>query len=193
MKNIILSLFVYVQVVFSDILKCNYCNDKVSSKVDAIDVTYKLCKFETAFSLVSNSKPDWLFLGIECDDNCANNNVNEGLYCNKDGTMGYYQIENGLLGNKINKIEFEEADCKFTNTESTLSVDRYMPNLWLRNQTISYYVSSGVNTLNFANKAPSKFTISYTDKDPILVSNAPRKSISFILLLCCSSVILFMS
>ena len=95
--------------------------------------------------------------------------------------------------NKINKIEFEEADCKFTNSESTLSVDRYMPNLWLRNQTISYYVSSGVNTLNFANKAPSKFTISYTDKDPILVSNAPRKSISFILLLCCSSVILFMS
>jgi hypothetical protein len=167
MKNIILSLFVYAQVLFAH----NYCNDKISLKVDDIDVSYKLCKFETDFLLVSNNNPDWLFLGIECDNNCVEKGANEGLYCHKDGTIGYYELENGLLRNKINKIEFNEQKCEFTNNGTILTVNRYMPNLWLRNQTISYYVSSGLNSLDFVNKVPSTFTISYNDKDQIIGLN----------------------
>ena len=183
MKNIFLSLFLYVQLAFTDTVKCNYCNNKVSATVGGLDVSYQLCKFETAFSIVSQSKPDWLFLGIECDDNCIEKGVTEGLFCHRDGTIGYYELENGLLGDKINKIEFNEAECDFIDNKSSLKVDRYMPNLWLRNQTISYYVSSGINTLNFVNKYPNRFTISYSNIDPILTSGISKNTISIPLLL----------
>lgn len=180
MKNIFLSLFLYVNLAFT--AKVNYCNTEVSSNIGGLDVTYQLCNFETAFSVASKSKPDWLFLGIECDDNCAVNGATEGLYCHRDGTIGYYEIENGLLGDKFNKIEFNEAECEFTNNESLLKVDRYMPNLWLRNQTLSYYVSSGINSLTFVNKVPNRFTISYSNIDPILTSDVSKNIISVPLL-----------
>ena len=168
----------FLATSFADNLKCNYCNQPVVSSISDINMSYKLCKFETAFSMISTTNPDWLFLGIECDDNCDNiNQVNEGLYCHKDGTIGYYEIENGVLGNKINKLEFNEAECSFTDNESKLSVDRYMPNLWLRDQEITYYISSGLETLNLANKVPATFTIAYTDKDPIIVSGSSKNSI----------------
>lgn len=183
-KNIFVSIFLLTQSVFSGNI-VNYCNNEISLKYNSVDVKYKLCKFETALKISSQNKPDWLFLGIECDDNCPEiGGVTEGLYCHKDGTLGYYELENGLLGNNFNKIEFNEAECEFTDTEATLSVDRYMPNLWLRNQTISYYVSSGINTLDFFITVPNKFTISYNDKDPIIVSNdVSKQSISLYLLI----------
>ena len=140
-------------------------------------ISAKLCKFETALNLVSKNKPDWLFLGIECDDNCVGTQVNEGLYCHKDGTIGYYEIENGQLGNPLNKIEFNEAECSFSDVESKLSVDRYMPNLWLRNQEIVYYISNGMQTIDFVNKPPDKFTVTYGDKDQIVSSNANKNGI----------------
>ena len=52
-----------------------------------------------------------------------------------------------------------------------------MPNLWLRDQEITYYISSGLETLNLANKVPATFTIAYTDKDPIIVSGSSKNSI----------------
>lgn len=170
--SFLLTCTAYLNYVFAQ-TKCNFCNDPVNLNLDEINVSYKLCKFETAFEINANKPTNWLFLGIECDDKCDNNNSpGEGLYCDNKGNLGYYEITNGVLGETFNKIEFNEAECKFTDNSAVLKVDRYMPNLWLRNQTISYYVLTDNNQLNFNTKIPKKFNIVYKNKDPIIVSDA---------------------
>ena len=76
----------FLTISFSDILKCN---QPVVSSISDISISFKLCKFETMFSMISSTNPDWLCLGIDdFHDNCDNvNQENESLYCHKDGLL----------------------------------------------------------------------------------------------------------
>lgn len=129
-------------------LTCNTCEEpQVLNFLDNSLIEYKVCKFETTFEYEVSKPIDWMFLGIECD-NCegAVGTSTEGFYCNKlTNDFGFYEVENGNITNLFNKIEFAEFNCKFDDALSILSVDRYMPNLWLVDVNVTYYFAHGLN------------------------------------------------
>lgn len=118
---------------------CNTCETPVSVPVSNGVLTYKMCLFETAFTLQTNSPVDWLFLGTACDDCDDKTIASEGVLCNKM-LGGYHGVANGVVGKSFQKVEYNELECE----ASLLKIDRYMPNLWLKNMTIDYFVASGL-------------------------------------------------
>lgn len=130
-------------------LTCNTCEDpQILNFLDNSSVEHKICKFETTFDYTVSEPVDWMFLGIECDDNCEENpnTSTEGFYCNRlTNEFGFYELENGNITNQFTKIEFSELKCKFDETLSILSIDRYMPNLWLFDVNVTYYFTHGLN------------------------------------------------
>jgi len=148
MKVLPILISVITAVFGTKELVCNTCEEpQILDFLDNSSVEYKICKFETAFDYKVSKPVDWMFLGIECDDNCENLNTStEGFYCNRlTNQFGFYEIENGNITTPFNKIEFSELKCKFEDALSVLSIDRYMPNLWLVDVNVSYYFAHGLN------------------------------------------------
>ena len=88
-----------------------------------------MCTFETGFLLTSSLKTEWFFLGVSFDDT-PSGVATEGMYCDSQNRIGFYQISNGILGNKLNRYDFNELECKFDTNPQSLSVDRYTDLPW---------------------------------------------------------------
>ena len=125
---------------------------------------------------------DWFFLGTSFDDTVAIGPT-EGMFCDRQGRIGFYQISNGQMGNKLNRYDFNEMECVFDGTTYELSVDRYIPNLWIKNAEITYYISSGMGNLDLISKPPVPVTIKSGDNNDRLIklttSGASKAVISF--------------
>ena len=178
---------ILLSIFFSSCLaaKINICEANVKLGSKDVLLSYKVCTFETGFSLESDTA-DWLFLGISNDD-IIKSIASEGMYCDYQNTIGFYQITNGTLGNKLNRYDFNEMECEFGTFSQKLSVDRYMPNLHIKNTNITYFISSGIGKMNLLTKPPSSFTIVYADDGDRLVqlttSSANKEKISILFLL----------
>lgn len=161
MLYFIISMLLLSNVVFSSpIMICNECSDSI--KVDAVgyDAKYEQCTFDTTFS-VSGNNIQWLFLGTACDDRCSTDSVGEGYLCHSD-MAGYYEIEDSTLGEPIQKYEFHHYNCSIVNNSISLHVHRFLPNKWMKNITIPYYIAGGQNEyIDFSPVNLVKFEIKY--------------------------------
>lgn len=186
-KKIIIFLSLFTTSLAS---KINICDPDIKLVSNELSLSYHVCTFETGFSLTSSLKTEWLFLGVSFDD--TKTGVTEGMYCDSQNRIGFYQISNGILGNKLNRYDFNELECKFDTNPQTLSVDRYMPNLWIKNTDITYFISSGTGPMNLLIKPPVPFTIKYEDNEERLVqlttSAATKETISILFLLTVLSI-----
>lgn len=165
--------------------KINICEADVKLSTKDLLLSYKVCTFETGFALETSKETNWFFLGTSFDDS-RTNVATEGMYCDSENTIGFYQITNGILGNKLNRYDFNEMECSFGAVPQKLSVDRYMPNLHLKNTDITYFVSSGLGKMNLLTNPPSPFTIVYADNGDRLVqvtSAATKENISILFLI----------
>ena len=67
-----------------------------------------------------------------------------------------------------------------------------MPNLWIKNTDITYFISSGTGAMNLLIKPPVPFTIKYEDNEERLVqlttSAATKETISILFLLTVLSI-----
>jgi hypothetical protein len=138
--------------------KCNECLQPTKLNITDYKVEYVQCTFDTTFSVHINESVDWLFLGTACDDRCDIETVGEGYLCSNE-TPGYFEIEDGQLGDEIVKYEFHHFHCTIADNVALLHVHRFLPNFWIKNVSIPYYVSSGKGIPNITD--PQKFEIVY--------------------------------
>jgi hypothetical protein len=137
----------------SNIELCNECDTPVT--VDVTDpsyfISYTLCTFDTTLSVTytnpSVSTSDWIMIGLTCDDRCPDiPQIGEGFLCAVNGTQGYYEVDNGNeLGEFVaEKIDIHHTECMWDSLSNQLQVHlhRFMPNAWIRNTTVTYYIST---------------------------------------------------
>lgn len=145
------------------ITQCNQCANATEVNTPGYITEYTQCTFDTTFTvrqkLSGVSKP-WLFFGMACDDRCSMEGIGEGYLCSSNSATGYYEVEDGKLGNPVVKYEFHHYNCTITPEEISLHVHRFLPNFWMKNLTIPYYISSGT-VGNFSIVETAKFVIKY--------------------------------
>jgi hypothetical protein len=154
MQNLTILFLVLSSVFGGQITECNKCNDTVAVALEDSRYTadYTLCTFDTTLSTTRSIQDgtNWLFLGMQCDDRCDSATVGEGYFCSKEEN-GYFEVENNILTEKFDKIEFHHLKCNVTDSHISLHMHRFMPNLWLKNTTINYYICSGINDRTLQN------------------------------------------
>ncbi len=158
-----LLIFLIAAIYAGELPICNECDDSIKVNDTIYDIRYVQCTFDTTFSVSKKIQEgeniDWLLLGTACDDRCPTNEIGEGYLCSKD-MPGYYEIENGVISNPVNKIEFHHYNCTITEDMISLHVHRFLPNFWLKNISIPYFIADGKEG-EFDIKKYTKFVIDY--------------------------------
>lgn len=156
--KLLLSLLGVMRVFSGVIDEPNTCQETVSFEKNNYTLEYRLCKFDTLLTAMKNDT-DWLFIGMQCDDRCPTNSVAEGYLCS-ERIDGYFEIEDNKFDERINKIEFHHFKCQVSDNGVYLHAHRFMPNAWIKNMSIPYYVASGSNDKMILENI-TEFTIDY--------------------------------
>ncbi len=156
------TLFLFISSVFaSSITSCNECNASVVIPNDLYDISYTLCTFDTTLS-ASTTNANWIIIGTQCDDRCDGNpTIAEGYLCTTD-YAGYFEVEDNMITEQVfNKLDFHHFKCNVTNDMISAHTHRFMPNAWIKNVSVTYYIASGNDVTNLTIDRLSSFDIIY--------------------------------
>jgi hypothetical protein len=158
MKNMLNLMILIHFAIAGSITECNTCNDPIQVDIPGYDVKYTQCTFDTVFSVSNARQFNWLFLGSACDDRCNTSTVGEGYLCSVDNP-GYYEVEDDVIDEPVIKFEIHHQRCNITTGEISLHLHRFLPNLWIKNTSIPYYVIGGIGAVNIS--GANVFNIEY--------------------------------